>query len=303
MLDPSQMLTVATIVREGSFERAARVLSLTPSALSQRVRALEERLGAVLIRRGNPCLPTPQGEALCRHIERVALLEAELRAAWQADGRDVAFDGAPPTLRVAVNADSLATWFVPALAVATRTTALQFDITLEDQDHTADLLRRGEVLAAVTGTASAVQGCRCEALGRLRYVATASPDFVKRHFPQGVTVDALAQAPTLSYSPKDELQQRFIRRITRRQIASPLHRLPSTHAFVDAARHGLGWGMNPEPLGAEALRTGELVPLRPDLPVDVPLYWQCTTLALRALHVLGQAVHEAAHARLLRDPD
>lgn len=299
MLDPAQMLTVATIVKEGSFERAARVLALTPSALSQRVRALEEKLGAVLIMRGSPCRATPQGLALCRHVERVALLEAELQAAWQADGLK-SERGVAPTLRVAVNADSLATWFVPALSAVAEVLPLQFDVTVDDQDHTAELLRRGEVLAAVTGTAAAVQGCRCEALGRLRYVATASPGFVARHFPEGVTAVALTRAPTLSYSPKDELQQRFIRRITRREIAPPQHRLPSTQAFVDAARTGLGWGMNPEPLVAAALREGTLVPLRADLPVDVPLYWQCTTLPLQALTVLGQAVREAARSWLLR---
>lgn len=301
MLDPAQLLTVAAIVREGSFERAARVLAVTPSALSQRVRALEERLGSVLVVRGSPCRATPLGAALCRHAERVALMEQDLLAAWPGDTTGAGADHAvAPLLRVAVNADSLATWFVPALARAADRVRVQFDVTVDDQDHTAALLRRGEVMAGVTGTAAPVQGFRCEPLGLLRYVATASPAFMARHFPAGVDAAALARAPMLSFSPKDQLQDRFIRRVTRKPLRPPLHRLPSTQAFVDAARCGLGWGMNPEALVAPHLTAGALVALRPDAVVDVALYWQRSTLPLQVLEALTEAVRQAAAEGLRR---
>lgn len=301
-LDHAALQALAAVVHEGSFERAAQRLHVTPSAVSQRIRALEERCGAVLVVRGQPCTATPLGRRLCRHAERLAALDHELArelvdtlpALALDDGGDEARAVARPTLRIAVNADSLATWFVPALAAFAAEADALVQVTVDDETHTAEALRRGEVLAAVCARARPVQGCRVTALGALRYRATASPAFVARHFPRGVGVRALAQAPCLRFDRKDELQAQWVQRVFGRAVTMPQHALPSSESFVQATLLGLGWALNPEPLVAAHLAAGRLVELKPATPLDQPLYWQASRLAGPALAPLTKAVLAAA---------
>ncbi|WP_262271301.1 LysR family transcriptional regulator ArgP [Microvirga yunnanensis] len=291
MLDYALLSALAAVVRSGSFERAAQQLNVTPSAVSQRVKLLEERIGAVLVVRGQPCLATEVGQRLCRHVEQVALLESSLRRNLPG----LHPEDRPVTLRIAVNADSLATWFIPAMA---ETEGVLFDLVLDDQDHSADWLRRGEVVAAVTSHGRPIQGCDCHPLGALRYVATASPGFVARWFPAGVRAEAAARAPCLVFNQKDRLQALWLERALGEPVQPPLHWLPSSQAFVDGALAGLGWGMNPEPLVDGHLRAGRLAALKPSRPLDVPLYWQQSRIVGPLLADLTRAVLTAARARL-----
>lgn len=289
MLDYAHLSAVAAVIRTGSFERAARSLGLTSSAVSQRVRQIEERLGAVLIVRGQPCMATDAGERLCRHADEVELLERMLDA-------DL---GAPralmPTLRIAVNADSLATWFVAAMAGAGD---YLFDLVIDDQDHGIERLRRGDVRATVSAFEGSVQGCDCCYLGDLRYIATASPAFIARWFPEGVTAEALARAPCLVFNAKDMLQTRFLRQMIGRDVSPPQHWLPSSQAFIDAALAGVGWGLNPEILVATHIADGRMLPLAADRPVDTPLYWHWSRSLGRAVAPVTTAVTTAARAAL-----
>ncbi len=294
MLDYALLAAVAAVVRTGSFDRAAQDLHVTPSAVSQRVKLLEERLGTVLVVRGQPCTPTPAGRRLCRHAEEVSLLEHALRT----DLGQALPDTGPPTFRIAINADSLATWFIDAMA---RVEDGLFDLVLDDQDHSADWLRRGEVCAAVTAGGRPVQGCDLRPLGALRYIATASPAFVDRWFADGVDEAALRRAPALTFNAKDTLQTVWVAGLVGRRVALPTHWLPATQAFVDATLAGLGWGLNPEPSVAEQLREGRLVALVPDRPLDVPLFWQWSRLTAEALRPVTEAVLAAA-ARYLVAP-
>lgn len=292
MLDPAQLAALAAVHRRGSFDLAAAELHVTPSAISQRIKALEEATGCLLVRRGSPCTATDIGLRLIRHHDEVALLERTL-----AEDLPGLAPG-PLTLRIAVNADSLATWVIPALAA---TEGFLFDLVIDDQDVSQDWLRRGEVVAAITAHPGPLQGCDTVPLGALRYRATAAPAFVQRWFPDGVTAAALARAPTLTFSDKDRLQDRWVRgRLAGRPPVLPTHRMASSHAFVDACLAGLGWGMNPEPLVAEHLRSGALVEVIPETPLDVPLHWQFTRLAAPALAPLTQAIRRAAGAALVR---
>jgi LysR family transcriptional regulator (chromosome initiation inhibitor) len=259
--------------------------------VSQRVKLLEERLGTILVVRGVPCTGTPAGQRLCQHVEQVSLLESELR--HELPG--IQHAGPPVTVRIAVNADSLATWFVTAMA---ETQDCLFDLVLDDQEHSADWLRRGEVLAAVTASAKPVQGCDSTPLGALRYIATASPAFVRRYLPEGLDDASLARAPRLTFNSKDRLQTRWTRQAFGTEIASPTHWLPSSQAFIDAALAGLGWGMNPERLVAGHLRDGRLVALVPDQPLDVPLFWQRSRIASSTLADITRAVLSTARAML-----
>jgi LysR family transcriptional regulator (chromosome initiation inhibitor) len=291
MLDYALLSALAAVVRTGSFERAAQQLNVTPSAISQRIKLLEERIGAILVVRGQPCLATETGQRLCQHVEQVALLENSLRQTLPG----LEPEDRPVTLRLAVNADSLATWFIPAMA---QTEGFLFDLVLDDQDHSADWLRRGEVLAAVTSHGQPVQGCNCYALGALRYAATASPGFVERWFPEGLSEEAAARAPCLVFNRKDRLQALWLRQALGSDVQPPLHWLPSSQAFVDGALAGLGWGMNPDLLVEDHLRAGRLVALKPSEPLEVPLYWQQSRIVGPLLADLTRAVLATARAML-----
>ena len=210
------------------------------------------------------------------------MLEHDLRDALPQVARETDSD-ARATLRIAVNANTLSTWFVTAMAQFTRNESALLDIALDDQEHTVEWLRTGQVLAAVTSHAQAVQGCNSVPLGKLRYLAVASPQFVKRHFNTAVDATSLSRAPSLRFNPKDLLQAIWMRRLCRREIQAPAHWLPSTQAFVDAAIPGVGWAMNPASLIRPHLKSGALVELVADRPLFIPLYWQHTRLQVPML--------------------
>jgi len=295
MLDYSALSALAAVIREGSFERAARMLHVTPSAISQRIRLLEERVGCALVVRGQPCSATDTGRRLCQHIDRVRLLEQELQGTLPA----LAPEGiARVPLPVAVNADSLATWFAPAIATFAAQAPVLMEVAVDDETHTAEWLRSGAVLAAVTATARPATGCNSQPLGAMRYRAAASPAFMARHFADGVTAGTLARAPSLVFSPKDELQARWARRLCHRHVELPRHTLPSPQAFATAALAGMGWGMQLEVLVAPYLKDGTLVELVPGTLLDVPLYWQQARAASGVLEGLSRAVAEAARGVL-----
>ncbi|AMM24296.1 LysR family transcriptional regulator ArgP [Variovorax sp. PAMC 28711] len=296
MLDYSALSALAAVVREGSFDRAASALHVTPSAISQRVRLLEERMGCALVVRDQPCRATEAGRRLCQHVDRVRLLEQDLSDAVPSLVSDRA---ARVQLPVAVNADSLATWFAPAVAIFAADAPVLVEIAVDDQDHTAEWLRSGVVMAAVTGGARPAAGCNSQALGAMRYVAAASPAFRARHFAEGVGAASLAVAPSLVFNTKDALQSQWARRLCHRHVELPRHVVPSSHAFVTAALAGMGWGLHPLSLIAQHLKDGSLVDLAPTMPLDVPLYWQQARAASALLESLTRQVVAAASRALL----
>jgi LysR family transcriptional regulator (chromosome initiation inhibitor) len=296
MLDYSALSALAAVVRDGSFERAARALNVTPSAVSQRIRLLEERIGCALVVREQPCRATELGRRLCQHVDRVRLLEQDLEGAVPA----LAPEGvARVPLPVAVNADSLATWFAPAVAEFAAAAPVLMEIAVDDQDHTAEWLRSGAVLAAVTGSSRAAAGCNSRPLGSMRYVPAASPEFMARHFPDGVGAGSLARAPSLVFNAKDELQTRWAQRLCHRHVELPRHILPSTQAFVTATLSGMGWGLHPQALIAPHLKDGSLVELVPKTPLDVPLHWQHARAASALLDGLTKQIVATARRALL----
>jgi LysR family transcriptional regulator (chromosome initiation inhibitor) len=297
-LEYAQLAALVAVVREGSFDGAARALHVTPSAISQRVKQLEERAGGIVVVRGTPCKPTSLGDALYRHGLQVELLEKDLLRLVAPAAREAAPPAAP--VGVAVNADSLATWLVPALAAFVEDTGLTVEIMVDDQDHTARWLRSGSALGAVTADARAVQGCRVQPLGVMRYRATATPVFIQRWFAQGFTAEALKQAPVLVFNRKDQLHERFVRRVLGSRVRQfRAHYVPSPTAFVEATLAGLGWGLNPEPLVQGPLADRRLRELVANKWLDVPLYWQQWTLASHSLDALASALRARA-AKALR---
>ncbi|MBE1283030.1 MAG: ArgP/LysG family DNA-binding transcriptional regulator [Rhodobacteraceae bacterium] len=291
--DPHHLSALSAVLRLGSFEAAAQSLSVTPSAISQRIKALEDKVGASLVQRGTPCTGTSMGVRLAKHAEDVGLLEAQLSRDLQLDSGDE-----PTRLKIAVNADSLATWFVQAMAAVPD---LLFDLVVDDQDHSAEWLKRGEVSAAVSAAEKPMTGCDMHALGALRYVATASPRFMSKWFADGVTPDALGRTPMLTYDGKDMLQRRWIETNVGPKIAPPSHYMPSSQAFVEAARADIGWGMNPHLLVRGHIRNARLVPLIPHTPLDVPLSWQVSRIMAPALKPVTDAVIKVARKHLVQN--
>jgi LysR family transcriptional regulator (chromosome initiation inhibitor) len=286
-IDSAQLDTFAAVVDEGSFDAAARRLNVTPSAVSQRIKALESRLGQVVVMRGKPARATEAGHALLRLARQVSLLELEAIAAVR---------GRTDTLRVpiAVNADSLNNWFLPAMLDLSEQHAARFVVHQEDEEHSAEFLRNGTVLAAVTADPRPVQGCRVVPLGKMRYLPVATPEYADRWLVGRPLPEALAEAPMMVFNTKDLLQHRLLRKVTRRKIDPPTHAVPAPGAFRQAVQIGLGWGMIEDEIAQPDLAAGRLVEVAPGKYIDVPLYWQHWKLQSALLDALTAAVLRAA---------
>jgi LysR family transcriptional regulator, chromosome initiation inhibitor len=288
-LNPGQLDALVAIADHGSFDAAARHLHITPSAVSQRIRALEATAGQVLISRGTPCRPTPHGEWLVRLGRQTRLLYDEAAQALTT--------ATIVELPVAVNADSLAAWFRDVLAEVATWEGTSIRLRVEDQGYSQELLRRGDVLAAVTSDPTAVQGCSVDPLGALRYLPAASPAIADR-WRRGGSPDWAAM-PVIVFNDKDDLQHELLRRQGVEQGPPVIHQVPSTADFYAAVRLGLGWGMLAEPQARADLASGELVRLSSDV-IDVPLHWQRWRLDSPKLAALTAAVAVAAASHLLR---
>ena len=280
---------LTAIVDEGTFEAAADALGITPSAVSQRIKALEASVGQVVVRRGAPCTPTEAGAVLLRTARQVQVLEAE---ALHSLGHGISSRTVTP---VAVNADSLATWFVPVLQEAADWSDTTLDLHVEDQDHSSRLLRQGDVIGAVTGDPAPVSGCRLERLGFMRYVPVATPA-LRRRFTTEAGVD-WADMPVLRFNAKDDLQLRALRArgVDR---SPPTHTVPSAEGFLAAVRAGLGWGMLPELQLGTDLADGSLELLEDHAHHDVALYWQSWALDSERLHRITECVRRVGREHL-----
>ncbi|MCA0146285.1 LysR family transcriptional regulator ArgP [Blastococcus sp. LR1] len=291
-LDLGQLRALAAAVSTGTLDGAARSLHVTPSAVSQRLKALEAATGRVLLVRSKPVRVTPSGAAVLRLARQVELLAADTAGELSGDGSDAR----PVTVPIAVNADSLATWVLPALAPLAA--EHRFDLYRADQERTSDLLRDGTVMAAVTAEAEPVPGCRVVRLGAMRYRPMASPAFARRWFPDGLTTDALAGAPVVVFDREDDLQHAYLRR---RGVTSPqVHHVPSSADYVRAVRLGMGWGTIPDLQLAQPtdVEGPDLVELDPDGATDVVLHWQQWRLHSPALDRVAEAVRAAARTAL-----
>jgi LysR family transcriptional regulator (chromosome initiation inhibitor) len=288
-MDTDQLATLAAVVDHGTFERAAEALHVTPSAVSQRIKSLEQRAGRVLVLRTKPIEPTDAGRILLRLARQVALLESEALESLGADGSN-----ARPVIPLVVNADSLATWALPALATMSD---VSFEITLDDQAHTLDRLRDGTVMAAITSDPEPVPGCVVTRLGSMRYRPCASPSFVERWLPGGFTPSALVRAPMLVFDRKDALQDRYLDAHAP-DAHPPRHYVPASTEFVRAAELGLGWGMLPDLQSQPLLEGGRLVVLAEAGAVDVPLFWQQWSVESSTLAAVATTMATAARLAL-----
>ncbi|MEQ7920822.1 LysR family transcriptional regulator ArgP [Xanthomonas sp. WHRI 1810A] len=268
MFDYKLLSALAAVIEQAGFERAAQVLGLSQSAVSQRIKLLEARTGLPVLIRATPPTPTDIGRRLLNHVQQVRLLERDLQS--QVPALDE--EGMPERLRIALNADSLATWWVPAVGDFCVEQGLLTDLVVEDQDVGLKRMRAGEVAACLCGSERPVAGARSVVLGAMRYRALASPAFVARYFPDGVDPLRIGKTPALVYGPDDFLQHRYLAALG---VGDGFHHhvCPSSEGFIRMAEAGMGWGLVPELQVREQLKRGTLVELLADRPVDVPLYW------------------------------
>ncbi len=298
--DPAALECLAAIVEEGGFERAAQRLSITQSAVSQRLRALEAQVGTVLIVRSRPLKPTSAGQLLLKHTRQMRLLRADL----ERDLKELAPSSAGGTreeerISIAINADSIATWALPALnELACQ--GLPLEVITDDQDFTHEWLRQGQVLGCVTTLKQALRGCKLVALGAMEYVAVARPDYAQAHCPHGMTPYNFRDLPFVAFNRKDDMQGEFVsqafglKRVTLNQLF-----VPSSEGQVRAVLAGWGVSVVPQLLVQGLLAQGDLVNVAPDHCLPIALYWHCWNLESDVLNALSDALTATAHAQLL----
>jgi LysR family transcriptional regulator (chromosome initiation inhibitor) len=305
MLDARQLEALAAVIEQGSFGAAAKALSITLAAVSLRIKSLESALGQRLLVRGKQLRATPAGQALLVHVKQVRLMEADLVDGLQGGS----LDKAPhmQSLSVAVNADSLTSWFLPGVAGLLARHRMLLDIVVNDQDHTHDALKSGEVAGCVTTLAQAMRGCAAEPLGVMRYRCVASPAIIAQWSEPGsgqaggVSAHRLLSTPAVIFNRKDALNDAFLaQHFGLRDALYSRHFVPAVDAFELALELGMGWGMVPDLLLAKRKNRPALVEILPDRPVDVALYWQHWERESLSAHRLTQAVRQAALEHLLQ---
>lgn len=292
-----QLEAFLAVIEEGSFERAAKRLCITPSALSQRIKGLEDRLGAVLVKRVVPVVATEAGEKLLRRAQSMRLLEAETLTDFRpGEGYETA------RLTILVNNDSLATWLPEALADFTAETKgerVSLELLTDDQDHALESLRNGTAIAVVTSEAHPVSGARATPLGSMRYVAVTSPALAASFRSAGLDT-ALRSAPVIFYDRKDTMQDRYLASfgIGPEAFTGVVHYAPSPTAMIDLAARGLGWCMAPESLVKPWIDKGAIAEIAPERSIDVPLFWQSSAIRSALLLRLGAVIRKTAAKRL-----
>jgi LysR family transcriptional regulator (chromosome initiation inhibitor) len=299
--DPDALECLAAIVEEGGFERAAVRLSVTQSAVSQRLRALEAQIGTVLLVRSRPVKPTAAGRLLIKHAMQMRLLRADL----ETDLHDLT----PATnssreedrVSIAVNADSIATWVLPAVGPLV-SAGLPLEIITDDQDFTHEWLREGQVLGCVTTLKQALRGCKVLPLGAMHYVAVASPAYARQHCPQGLTSHNFRDIAFVAFNRKDDLQAEFVGRACGlRRVTLSQRFVPSSEGQVRAVQAGWGASVVPEMLVRALLDSGHLVNLAPLVTLPVSLYWHCWNLDSDVIDRLTRALEAAARQALQTD--
>ncbi|CAM3733935.1 ArgP/LysG family DNA-binding transcriptional regulator [Parendozoicomonas haliclonae] len=288
MLDHKELETLVAIIDCGSFEAAARRLHISPGAVSQRIKGLENRVGQPLLVRRQPPVATEVGSTVLQHARKVLLLQDEVEAAlWPAASSQ------GHSVSVAINHDSLNCWFMVVVMAVQKDVPVNFDIRTMDNRAALEQLKRGEVMGAITSVVQDVPGCRSRVLGRLGYVAVCSTSFHQRYFSQGLHADSLSHAPYLCHDRCDDLADAVLARYQASQTLANTHYIPSTPMIADAVAQGLGWGMLPSTLVEKHPAREQLIVL--DGPeVNVELHWkrwdiQSDTLAVIERHLFAVA--------------
>jgi LysR family transcriptional regulator (chromosome initiation inhibitor) len=291
--DYESLAFLTAVVRTGSFEAAAKSLNVTQSAVSQRIKQLEEKVGTVLVVRGRPCVASDDGLLLCQHFEQVSLLSHEVRERLRVGG-----NVSKGKARIAVNADSLETWFPEVIARAASELNLLLEIIPDDQEFTDDRLRSGDAIAIVSSSEAVIPGCKVYPLGKMEYLAIASANFVKENFADGVTLDSTSQSISIRFDLKDNLPIQWLELAFGKKARLTSHFVPSYGGHLQCCQLGIGWALMPKEAVVEHLASGELIEIVPDARIMTPLYWHTHGNANETLQQLSKIVSEIAQSAL-----
>ncbi len=294
MLDYRQLQALAAVLEEQSFDKAAQKLHVTQSAISQRIKQLEDKLGHSLVIRGTPLQATRAGQQVLKHYRQVSLLQNDMLQGLIIDQGE-----GYSRLSIGLNADSLETWFLDAMAPLMAAKKLLLELKVDDQDQTHHLLRSGEVIGCITSSPEAMQGCSCIPLGVMPYRCLASPDYMARYFPDGANREGFLMAPVAEYSNKDELQNRYLERFFGLKAGEyPCHRIPSSVAFFELIQRGYACGMVPDQQSQALIESGEVLNMSPGHYLAVPLYWHVWNLKTGLARSLTDTLIDAAKVSL-----
>ncbi|KJR28040.1 transcriptional regulator ArgP [Vibrio navarrensis] len=293
-LDYKWIEALNAVVTQGGFERAAEELFISQSAISQRVKQLEKFLAQPVLIREQPPKATPVGKKLIGLYRRIRLLEHELIPELMND--DVS---RPVQLALATNADSLATWLLPALKEVMTQRQVELNLAIYGESRSIEKLKSGEVAGAISLESQPITGCRADYLGRMDYVCVASPDFVRRYFQQGVNYQTLSKAPAVSYDQYDDLHRKFLSdhfNIARDSVIN--HNVGSSEAFVRLAVSGIAYCLIPKLQIERELTAGELVDITPGFLLSNRIYWHHWQLETGILQEISQAIISYAQSHL-----
>ncbi|MFD1009154.1 LysR family transcriptional regulator ArgP [Oceanisphaera ostreae] len=287
-LDYKLLAALDKVVSEQSFERAAQSLHLTQSAVSQRIKQLELRLAQPLLVRGQPPYPTEAGHRLLAHYRQVSQLESAVMADLLPDAPQK-----PLTVTIVTNADSLATWLIPALTPLLHSHPIELNLLIEDESRSLDRLKRGEAFGAISLHAEPPPGCRSDALGQMDYLLVATPEFKQRYFAQGLSLAALQLSPAVAFDQRDDMHARYIEQHFGLPPGDyPCHAVRSAEAFVAIARSGAAYCLIPKLMIEKDLQTGSLIELYPQGKLTEPLYWH--------RWLLERGIHKDLSLRLIK---
>jgi len=290
MIDYKQLQALAAVLEEKNFDKAAEKLHISQSAVSQRLKQLEEMIGQTLIIRTTPVQATDTGQLLLKHYHQVSLLQAEMQeqiSQQQTDGFT--------KISIGLNADSLATWFLEAIQPLLEQEQLLIDLKLDDQEQTHELLKSGQVIGCISSNPKPMQGCNCIPLGSMPYRCLANQAYLEKYFPNGVNAQGFKNAPVAEFSNKDELQNRYLARYFKiKPNEYPKHRIPSTEAFFEVVERGLACGMIPDQQSRTLLNQGKVIDLTPGKYLSVPLYWHVWSLKSELYRKLTDALCKTA---------
>ncbi|PTB19058.1 chromosome replication initiation inhibitor protein [Trinickia symbiotica] len=292
--DSLQLKTFAVVVETGNYGRAAKLLNVSRGAVSQRIISLEDKFGTRLLIRKS-MTPTHAGERLLEHIQKQKLLEADTLERMKPCA------GSRVRVGIAVNADSLATWFGPvACAIAKENVALE--LIVDDQDHTLSVLARGEAMGCISTARAAPPGFVAEPIGAMEYQCVATPPFVEANFAHGLNLGDVLAAPAVLFNRKDALHAKFLEQVLGFPVTGyATHHFPSPEALLMAICMGVGYGLVPALQVEPLIHSGDLVVLAPYSKLAVSLYWHHWKSALPAARAISDAILREAR-RILTQP-
>ncbi|MBU2453678.1 MAG: LysR family transcriptional regulator ArgP [Proteobacteria bacterium] len=286
MFDYKLLEALSCVIHEKGFDKASQKLHITQSAVSQRIKLLEDQAGQVLVTRTVPPRATLNGKHLLKHYIKVKSLEADLERTLEKKG-ETHFHVFP----MGINADSLATWFFPVIGRFLKEQNILLDLKVDDQDETHELLRNGEVSGCISSEKSPVQGCSVEAIGTMTYRLAATKNFIRQYFLKGVDELSVKTAPAVIFNRKDDLHDKFFQKFFKKPIKNfPVHYVPSSEKFAQMIMDGLAYGMIPDLQGLDPIRSGLLVDMVPSCHVRVNLYWHRWNLNSKLLDDISRLI-------------